>query len=849
MGINLRLSSSANGTRNIGPVNMGGGSNLVERSLFASNTPTLPYSQWYVPGNGSPAISTSDYYLTNGLYWARPYDLDTMGSEGATVKAREGYRYVWLLCADHVGDFTGSADVFVAYSNDPQVFPDPGTMRSLIPYNTSGTSIVDQNGTTQTTFTVYQTPFLVYNPDDATYPFYIYMEGLCTSPGLQHQLSLVRSADLLTSVVRGPTIPTTTNSGWSSFGQPRRLGVNDWEVYCFGKPDGSVGTLNTYRYTSTDGWAWSSTFAQTYPGYGPYLTISGQDCILTGERPGGSEYVSYWPVDGNKQIIGSATRISTAFEDEDTAYPWQTLLQDIQAYEEDGVASIYVTRGFPADAHDRTNKGPYLGNSPHIYQVTADVSGTTFNVTAWPSGNPPLAVGFRIGRSDKSYISALGTGTGGVGTYTLNTNLGTIASQTFNIYTNGGLWHQMMDQYFLITDSTAAASAAPLGVKASCTNGTVTIQWNNCLPHSNYRVYRGTTVGTQATLIGDVTGTSITDTPTPGSQYFYKVVTMNGGEQGSRIVNVYASNNSLLYNKHYNRVINDGGDTSKIDSTFLATACDWLTNNDCWRYVNWWIDVRFGVKLDGSGFISKIYCLGTTWLPRGGDYTPTTSNTWPSTSSNTSYSSTSFRGTTPSWVNNANSAHGYFGNGRANNIQRWNEITLLAAYQKPGTASAAFFGIGEFDGMALQHSSGSPGTVSFAMSGRIGGSNPYTTASVAASSATAATVAAGTLDSNGDMKAWVNGTPGTTQSTAFANPNMTTGSVLQGSFITGSVDGPITNPGSGSGVLCAGSSIGSIKTSPPYSMNNQALYTGAGQAIFNKALSQALIQSWGALYA
>ena len=38
-------------------VNMGGGPNMLERSLFATNTPTLPYSQWYVPGNGSPAMA------------------------------------------------------------------------------------------------------------------------------------------------------------------------------------------------------------------------------------------------------------------------------------------------------------------------------------------------------------------------------------------------------------------------------------------------------------------------------------------------------------------------------------------------------------------------------------------------------------------------------------------------------------------------------------------------------------------------------------------------------------------------------------------------------------------------
>lgn len=840
MPINLILSSSASGTRNTGPVNMGGGANMVERSLFASNAPTLPYSQWYVPGNGSPAISTSDYYLTNGFYWSKPYDLDAMGSDGATIKTREGgYRYVWIICSDHVGDFVGSQDVFAAYSNDPQVLPEPTTMWPVIPYP-STVNITDQNGNTQNNYTPYQTPHLVYNPDDATNPFYIYMEGSSTSNAKQHELTLIKSPDLRTSTVLGPTIPTTTFTGWSSYGQPTRLGTNSWEVYCFGKTDGSPVTLATYRYTSTDGWVWTADYTTQRAKWGPFATFGGKDYVLT--QPSTSpDYVVWAELNASKQYSGPLINISAAFEDPNTAYPWQTLLQDQQMYVEDGIASIYVSRGFPVSNHDRTNIGPYLGNSPHIYQVTADVSGTTFNVTSFPAGMPPLAPPFRIGRSDKTYITGYGTGSGGVGTYTLNNNLGTISSQTFDIYTNGGLWHQFVDQYFYILDSTTAASAAPLGVKASCTNGTVTIQWNNCLPHQNYRVYRGTTSGTQATLVGNVTGTSITDTPTPGSQYFYKVVTMNVTEQKSRVVSVYCSNNPLMYNKHYNRVINDGGDTSKIDATFLRTACDWLTNNDCWKYVNWWIDVRFGVKIDGSGFISKIYCLGTTQLPRGGDYTPTTSNTWPSTSSNTSYSANSFRGTTPSWVNNAATAHGYYGNGRINNIQRWNEITLLAAYQKPGTSFASFFGTGEFSGFYLSQDSGATGNVNFGLSP--GGVNSYTTASVAFSGATNARVAAGVFDGT-NMIAYLDGSAGTpTSATSFANPDMTGAQTLRGT-----TQG--TNWGfGGDRFLASGSSTGIKKTSPPYTMENAALYTGAGHAIFNKGLGQSLIQSWGELYA
>ena len=535
MAINLRLSSSATGTRNV-IVNMGGGPNLLQRSLFSSSAPTLPYSSWYTPGSGSPAVSTSDYYQLAGNYWTRPYDLDTMGSPGATVKAREGYRYVWLLWNDHVGvqNFADTNSLFAAYSNDPQVFPDPKTMKLLWPGGLTAT-VTEPGGATQTTFSPYQTPFLVYNPDSAGDKFNIYYEA--SASGRQHQLGLFTSSDLLSVTCIGPTIPTTTFGGTTSFGQPRRIGVNNWEVFSFGKPDGST-SFTLYKYTGTDGYNWTSTYSAVADGFGPYLTIAGTPSLVSGER-GSNDYLSYWAVNSDKQRTSGATRISTAFASDLTEAAWQTVLQDVQAYEEDGVATIYITRGFPISDHDRTNPGPYLGNSPNFYNVTCSITSAVMDVTSIPAGVPPLAVGFKLTSFGRTYtIGSLGTGTGGLGTY--NITPGSISNQaagtTVQISTNGGLWNQFSDIYYLHTDATAAASAAPMGVVADCTGGIVTISWNNSLPHQNYRVYRGTTSGTQATLIGDVTGLSITDTPTPGSQYWYKVVTMNSGEQKSRVV-------------------------------------------------------------------------------------------------------------------------------------------------------------------------------------------------------------------------------------------------------------------------------------------------------------------------
>lgn len=846
MPINLRLSSSASGTRNTGPINMGGGSNLVQRSLFSTNTPNLPYSQWYTPGAGSPAISTSDYYLMNGIYWSRPYDLDTMGSEGAIIKAREGKRYVWMMGCDHPAtvNFQGSGDFYVGYSNDPQIWPDPTSLRMLRRQEDS-INITDQLGQTQNTYFVYHTPFLVYNPDSAGDKFYIYAEAQSTSSSRQHQLGLFTTADFLTTTLLGPTIPTTNFNGWTSFGRVERLGVNNWIAYSLGKADATATNLVYYKYTSTDGFAWTPDYSKILAGSGPFLTISGQTYMLTKEVGTVNDYISLLAVDANKQSLGSYTRISSAFGPSSgtgSAYPGPAYLQDVSCYEEDGVASIYATRGyFAAGPLYALRSGPYLGYDPTFFDCVGSMSGTTLTITSNPSGFAILP-GFLVTAGGAARNLTVVSDDGG-SNYTMSGSATVSAGTTIQFCRNGGLWQQFIDQYYYVTNATSAADAAPLGVRADCVSGVVTISWNDCLPNRTYRVYRGTTAGTQATLIGDVTGVSITDTPTVGSQYFYKVVTLNSGvEKKSRVVNVYCSNNTLMVTRHVNRVINDGGDQSKIDMTFLASVDSYLTTNDYYKYLMHWVDARFGVKLDGSGFVSKVYCLGTTRLPRGGDYTPTTSNTFPSTSSNTSYSATSFRGTTPSWINNASSAHGYFGNGRANTIQRKNELTLIAAYQKPGTGIATLFGTGQFaSGMYLQHASGSSGNVSFAMyaSNDPPSSGPIT-ATVAFASATAAHVAAGVFDGT-NMTAYLDGVAGTPVSaSSYNNPTMSSDTVLRGKYGATASNAVILSSG--------GRGFQTLLTRA-YTIDNEALFTGACLAVFEKGLSSTAIGEIGAMYA
>ena len=307
------------------------------------------------------------------------------------------------------------------------------------------------------------------------------------------------------------------------------------------------------------------------------------------------------------------------------------------------------------------------------------------------------------------------------------------------------------------------------------------------------------------------------------------------------MVDVYASNNALMVNRHFLRVINDGGDTSKIDMTFLASVDSYLTTNDYYKYLMHWVDVRFGIKVDGSGFISKIYCLGTTRLPRGGDYIPTTSNTFPSTSSNTSYSTNSFRGTTPSWINNATTARGYFGSGRGNIIQRKNEITVIVAYQRPNTTGfLGMIGNGEGVGFGLDQANGNSGNVTFHFSPDW--STTYTDATVAFSSGTAAHVAAGIFDGS-TITAYLDGVAGSSQGMSAANnPTMTKDTILRGKYTSV----PATP------VLVSGTSQGRWNgwngSTITYNMTfSQAQATFAGIILFEKG-SSSIVSGVTALY-
>jgi hypothetical protein len=101
--------------------------------------------------------------------------------------------------------------------------------------------------------------------------------------------------------------------------------------------------------------------------------------------------------------------------------------------------------------------------------------------------------------------------------------------------------------------------------------------------------------------------------------------------------------------------------------------------------------------------LSKVYCLGSTIHPRGGDWTPATSST--------TYSATGWN-SLPCWTAATGTAQGYFGSGRLNNIRRARNsgLTLVGSMQRSHTNAVTLFGYGEFgSSYYLQVGSGSPG--------------------------------------------------------------------------------------------------------------------------------------------
>lgn len=748
---------------------------LREADIF-SPKPAIDPSQYYVPGNGGPAVSTADYYFIDGLYWFRPYDLtkSECGAVGQQIADSRG-RYAWITSPDHPDPNLGWSDArhfLIGYSDDIGV--PPTTMTKLMDTENYMTP-----ASTTRRYNLYHAPWLVCNPEDPEYPFYLYAEGASYSgnPALQHEMGLARFKDLTIGTVDlfGPTHHNTAYAGWSSFQKIVRVGPGDW--YSTGL-SGPFSFFGNAKYTSTDGLNWSApgpVISNTSPagctptsacitfehGSADPVTYGGQRYIVTryDERNvGGGMYVAMVPIDNNYNLV-STTPVIKLSPRYDGVYPGPTYLQNVSAVVEDGVLHVWAAHGFPA----------YTGLMPAFYGA-------------------PYAQG-------------------------------------------GALWEQFIDYYSYIVDPEAAAAAAPVGVKVSTVGGVVTLNWYDALPSNTYRVYRSTSATGPWSAVTDVSGITATDQPTAGQGYWYKIVTLqNGTERGSRTVNTYVSSASALVNNHVTRALADGADPATIDLNWLSTVDDFLTANNLHKYLLHWVDAGFGVKKTDTK-ITKIYDLGTTRLPRGGDYTTTAAG-------NTTYGATALNNRAPGWVNNTAASWGYFGGGKANNIRRKIEVTVMAMYQKPSTGVASLLGNNEFRGMSLQHLAGSPGSISFNLTDDAGFGLPLIsiTATSSISAATTTHIIAGAFDGT-HVSVYADGVMGAQKTGLPANTTLASSTILKGKL------GNIAVPFLGSGSKNTKFQKNSSGIWQYLFNDQQAQFTGGDLIVFEKGLDASTISA------
>lgn len=712
--------------------------------------------------------------------------------------------------------------------------------------------------------------FLACNPDDLSFPFYFYAEASAPSSGLEQ--GLIKSADLVTWTDAVPAFVTQLFSQFAAYQTPLRTGVNTW--VSLGNQGAYPQTGNAFgfaKWTSINGREWtpnpstlintclpanaSGTFGATpcttTPSIStepstPIITVASQNYVASRANTTvnsvriGNQWVSRLPIDANYNLISSPSRvdISTPYAGR---YPGQTYLQDVKTYQEDGIAHYYAPLGFPpsngqlngvASARPYLNGGACVQSSDGSFTAVGSISTTTLHISSTPT-TIPVGAQIMFGPTPAFITAQIATQGADVATYTIDVSQ-TYSSGNMLIATCGGLWQQGVDYYTEIVDTSAAATAAPIGVKASCSSSTATLNWFNSLPQQTYRLYRGTTVGSQTTLVGDFTGTIATDTGMTLNQItYYKLVYLHSGvEQKNRVVNTWCSSDTAFVNAHYTRASAGGADMTTCNRTMIVAFDAWLTSNSLTNNLLLASMPDFCVAKSGSQ-ISKVFDMGTTHLPRGGDYTPTSP-------ANTTYSATGIN-SKPAWVNGTGSAYGYYGNGRLNNIRRKTQITLFAAYQKPGTAVLTPFVMGQFTNrMMLTHGSGSPGTVSCLITD----ATHQVTVTAAPASATAVNTASCTFDGT-NWTAYANATAGTPDSTlVIPSPNLAPPDNL-----TGQIDGTgVAQLNQLVKVLFSGSDQGLYQLGTGYNPGaSQSLGSYRGLFVLDKALTGAQQTSLDAL--
>jgi hypothetical protein len=641
---------------------------------------------------------------------------------------------------------------------------------------------------------VYQFPFLMCNPDDSTNPFYFYAEGGSTQT--QHESMLFKSANLITATPIVPTHVNTTFTYWSSFQRPVRTGVNTWHsigIQFQPSPYGGNYFANG-QWLSTDGVHWTSTTTSMVNSCLPVNSPNG-----TLNCPNGSDQYGYGDTPDSITVSGQA---------------YSYFREDVSVTSGSNTLGQYVTR-VPVGA----DFGVIA--SPAKVRISSKYDGVFPGPTFLQNVGAYVEDGVAHIYASHGFPQSAASVSGGTLVDGAPYSLG------------GGLWEQFIDYYTEVVDATAAAAAAPVGVSVRAAAGVVTLAWYDALPQNTYRVYRGTTAASQTTLVGDVTGITTTDTPNPSVPmvFYYKVVKLTAGvEQQSRVVSTYVSSSTAFVNTHITRVLAAGADPGTIDRAWLDTVDAWLDANSLKTSLLFWSNPAFGVTKDESNVISKVFDLGTTKLPRGGDLTFCNGATCTGTTTST-YDATGLNSTTPAWVN-LTGDHAYYGNGRLNNIRRKYEISMFASYSKAHTNDTTLIASGEFDGVSLRHTTGSPGQIEF----KLYDNTTNKTAVIAPSSATGFHVIGGTFGATGNLIAYADGTGGAPQTGLNVNANLALATPLRGQY----VNVPTTDvPFLGTGALDSKYTYG---TGYQFGQN-QGIYTASDLIVFEKELTPTQVTS------
>lgn len=297
-------------------------------------------------------------------------------------------------------------------------------------------------------------------------------------------------------------------------------------------------------------------------------------------------------------------------------------------------------------------------------------------------------------------------------------------------------------------------------------------------------------------------------------------------------------------NKHITRVLAASGTVA--DTDWLASVDAWISGQNLYGNLFDWSNPAFGVVKNGSNQISKIIGLGTTWLPRLGDLTP-------SSPTNTTYSATAINGF-PGWVNAANTAYSYYGAARSgsirtNNIRRKHAqgLTVVCVYTKSGTSVASFLGYGQFGGIYLQNTSGSPGSCKFSIRPVGGAGTEFSDTHPTTLANSAVHIIGGTFDRE-VVTSYVEGVAGNSSSGSGNYTATNTGSNQYRPLLGGASpnEAPYTSLYSGSSTSHA--TLSSSSTVPTLDgVSNEALFSVSDLIIFDTALTPTQMASLNTL--